>query len=90
MAQGKTMSEAFLNRLKNNQLTNVDQYRRMQLSLSGIKTEDQKSADKKEEWKNWQLAPVSAGHETNDPALLDPRSEGAQGLYKAMKVLDKK
>lgn len=83
------MSEAFLNRLKNKQLTNVDQYRRMQQSQSGIETEDQKSEDK-EEWKNWQLAPVSAGRDTNDPTLLDPGSEAAQGLYQAMKVFDKK
>lgn len=81
------MSDAFLNRLKNNQLTNIDQYRRMQQSLCGVETEDQNSEDK-EEWKTWQLAPVSADTK-DDPALLDPRSESAQGLYQAMKVLDK-
>lgn len=84
------MSDAFLNRLKNKQLTNVDQYRRMQQPLSEIKGENQKGDDKKEDWKSWQLAPVSAGHDDDDPALLDPNSESAQGLFEAMRVLDKK
>lgn len=84
------MSEEFIRRLAQNELTNIDQYRRMQVSLGEMKTENKESSGDTEEWKKWQLAPVSAGRDNNDPALVDPLSESAQGLHQAIKVLDKK
>ena len=85
------MSEEFIRRVARNQLTNVDQYRRMRASLGEIKSESKESSGDTEEWKKWQLAPVSAGGDNNnDPALVDPLSESAQGLHQAIKVLDRK
>lgn len=84
------MSEEFIRRLARKELTNIDQYRRMQESLGEMKTENKKPPGDAEEWKKWQLAPVSAGTDKQDPALVDPQSESAQGLHQAIKVLDKK
>lgn len=87
------VSEEFIQRLKSKQLTDVDQYRRMQDALLEIEKDDQESkGDKedKEEWRRWQLAPVSAGSDSQDLDLVDPQSSGAQSLYQAIKVLDKK
>ena len=50
----------FLERLNNNQLTKVDQYRKMQKANSDTAVlEVVKPVS--EEWKTWQLAPVGAG-----------------------------
>lgn len=80
------MSDAFLNRLKNDQLTNIDQYRQMQRMPPATSLE-KKNLEQADEWKSWQLAPVTAGKDSDHaPALLDPDSDGAKGLYQAMKV----
>ena len=85
------MSDAFLNRLKNKQLTNIDQYRRMQQTLSEVKSEERPGSEDAEAWKQWQLVPVSNDHnDVDDPTMVDPRSQGAQGLYRAVRQLSDK
>lgn len=85
------MSDAFLDRLKNKQLTNIDQYRRMQQTLSEVKSEDRSTSDDTEVWRQWQLVPVTSDHnDVDDPTMVDPRSQGAQGLYRAVRQLSEK
>ncbi len=80
------MSDAFLDRLKNRQLTNVSQYRRMQHALSKVKTEEKPTTDDSDAWKQWQLVPISDDHyDADDPTMVDPQSQGAQGLYRAVR-----
>lgn len=85
------MRDAFLDRLKNKQLTNIDQYRRMQRTLSTLDNGDRQKEDTRDDWKQWQLVPVSSTPDVgDDTALLDPQSQGALGLYRAVKQLNEK
>ncbi len=83
------MSDDLLSQLKSKQLINIDRYRHLRPPVPGGRAIDQKPAEGDDDWKNWQLVPVTAGRET-DPTLLNPCSEAAQGLYRAIKILGNK
>lgn len=74
------MNNTFLERLNNNQLTNVDQYRKMRKATLESSTKVQ--APIAEEWKTWDLAPVSAG--SYSQTKKDDAPRGAAHLHRAM------
>lgn len=85
------MAREFKDRLSSGQLTQADQYRKLQRSLTGKKATGKKSTGDVEEWTKWQLEPLSADVSDNDDSdLLDPQSDAAQGLYQAVRILDRK
>ena len=85
--KGYTVNNTFLERLKNNQLTNVDQYRKMRKATSEIATEESETpqADQ-EEWKTWQLAPVTTGGYSDTETK--PAPAGAEHLHRALGKID--
>ena len=85
------MRDAFLDRLKNKQLTNIDQYRQLQRTLATVGNDDQQKSEGKDDWKKWQLVPISSTQDDkDDTTLVDPHSLGAQGLYRAVKHFNEK
>lgn len=85
------MSEEFLKRLRQNQLTNIEDYQRMKKALSEMKSEDDATKNSSEDWKTWQLLPISAGDEVkSEPGLIDSSSDTARGVHRAISILDQK
>lgn len=81
------MNNTFLERLKHKQLTNVDQYRKMQKATSEIADEKTVLAEEKqEEWKTWQLAPVTAA--SYSESEKKPALAGAEQLHRALRKID--
>ncbi len=85
------MSEEFLERLRKNRLTNIEEYQRMKEALAEMKSEDEGQADSpSDEWKSWQLLPASAGlEEKKQLNLIDPLSNSARSVHRAISILDK-
>ncbi len=75
------MNNTFLERLNNNQLTNVDQYRKMRKAT--LESSATAEAPDAEEWKTWNLAPVSAGAYSQPEKDDAPKS--AAHLHRAMR-----
>jgi len=65
----------FLDRLRNNTLTDVDQYRQMKKTL--VTSDSVTGTAGGDEWKSWELVPVSAGRHS-DSAEQD--SAGRQNV----------
>ncbi len=84
--KGYIVNNTFLERLKHKQLTNVDQYRKMQKAIS-VSTDEEPSCtdDKQEEWKTWQLAPVPAGNYSDRGK--QQVVAGAEQLHRALRKI---
>jgi len=88
------MSMDFHERLYDNCLTSVEDYRRMQVKLAEMKKESEPLAQngKSEEWKNWELAPLDAPVKQGSERKIETAtvsSEAAKGVHKALRVIDK-
>ena len=92
------MGMDFLERLQNNCLTSIEDYRRMQVDLYAMKKEaeltDQSGTS--DEWKKWELAPVGSPIKpgpkqtgVKSASSAEPSSAAAHGVHKALKVIDK-
>lgn len=94
------MSMDFLERLRNNCLTSVEDYRRMQVKLHEMRKESEPvdQSGKSEEWKNWELAPLDApvkhasvkqGADPIGEASHEASTEAVKGVHKALRAIDK-
>ena len=89
------MSMDFLERLRNNCLTNVEDHQRMQAKLHEMKKDDEPVAQsgKSEEWKNWELAPLDAPVKQAASPTVETStvvsSEAVKGVHKALRTIDK-
>lgn len=81
--EGQTVSDTFLDRLRSNRLTNVEQYRRMKKSAENSNAAPRNTGT---DWKNWQLAPVSAG--LQGKVKSKQASDGAEQVQRALQKLD--
>jgi len=89
------MGMDFQERLRNDCLTSIEDYRRMQLQLHAMKKDagysDQCDAAS-EEWKKWELAPLDSPVNPvveKESKSLEPSSRATQGVHKALRTLDK-
>ncbi len=89
------MSMDFPERLRNNCLTSIEDYRNMQVKLHAMKKERESVVDqsgKSEEWKSWELAPLDTPVKRDaEPAArgsVEPSAEAVNGVHKALRTID--
>ncbi len=82
------MSDDFLARLREGRLTCSEKYQRTR--NADVWCERQETGAESEEWKNWQLLPVTgANGATNQEGAIDADSATGRGVYQALRTLDK-